>query len=67
MESVDLTGIAPDRRRTTISVYEEDANRLRTIQRELSFRRGSTLIMPDPIHELLGALDDARERRGNGG
>lgn len=54
----NLQGIMPDRRRTSIAVYEEDAERLRALQRQLTARRNQYVTMFDLVHEIVGALEN---------
>jgi hypothetical protein len=61
-----LPSAAPpaDSRRTTISVYLEDAEWLRALQREISFKRDAYMTMHDLVHELVArAKDDEKEPR----
>lgn len=48
-------------RRTTISVYLSDAEWLRALQREISYKRASYVTMHDLMHELVIRAKDDEE------
>jgi hypothetical protein len=51
-----------ERRRTTVSIYDSDLERLKSMQRRVSADRDEWVPVFDLIHEML----DAAERKGEG-
>lgn len=51
-------------KRTTISVYQDDADWLRGLQREIQYRRDTYITLHDLIHEIiLNAKNDETEQK----